>query len=154
MAIDRDTLLLFDASCLVAAAGSPTGGSSFLLSVCARGFLRGVVSQPILLEAERNVLDHLGSEALARYHRLLATTPLDVVSLPPLPDIASIAPAINPKDAHVVAAALRASAPYLISLDKGLLRQVSLANLPLIALSPGEFIVTVLPNHCDYPSMR
>lgn len=154
MAIDRDTLLLFDASCLVAAAGSPQGGSAFLLSVCERGFLKGAVSQPILLEAERNVRSHFGPDAVTRYQRLLATTPLAVVSLPPLREIVQVAPAINPKDAHVVAAALHAGAPYLISLDKGLRREIGLAKVPFSALTPGEFIVTVLPTHRDYPAVR
>lgn len=54
MNIDRNTLLFFDASCLIAAAGSPTGGSGFLLALCARGLLRAACSQPVLVEAERN----------------------------------------------------------------------------------------------------
>ena len=41
MPIDHQTLLFFDASWLIAAAGSPTGGSGFLLARCARHLLRG-----------------------------------------------------------------------------------------------------------------
>lgn len=60
MTIDRSTLLFFDASCLIAAAGSPTGGSAFLLSMCAAGFLRGAVSEAVLVEIERHVVMDLG----------------------------------------------------------------------------------------------
>jgi hypothetical protein len=49
--IDRHTLLFLDASPLIAAAGSPAGGPGFLLSLCARGYLKAAVSQPVLLEA-------------------------------------------------------------------------------------------------------
>lgn len=82
MTIDRDTLLFFDASCLIAAAGSPNGGSGFLLSVCSRGFLKAAVSQPVLLEAERNIFENLGNEALHVYHRLIVLTPMMVVPVP------------------------------------------------------------------------
>ncbi|MBI2942103.1 MAG: hypothetical protein HYY04_16860 [Chloroflexi bacterium] len=37
MTIDLTTILFFDASCLIAAAGSPTGGSGFLLSLGGAG---------------------------------------------------------------------------------------------------------------------
>jgi hypothetical protein len=57
MVIDRDTLLFFDASCLLAAAGSSTGGSAFLLSVCIRGFLKAaVVSEaPFLITLDQGL---------------------------------------------------------------------------------------------------
>lgn len=66
MRIDRSTRLVLDASCLVAAAGSPTGGSAFLLSLCQRGFLRAVVSPPVLLEARRNVQENMDAVRLER----------------------------------------------------------------------------------------
>ncbi len=59
MSVDRNTIIFFDASCLVAASGSPTGGSGFLLTVCAKGFVKAAVSQQVLLEAQRNVTEQL-----------------------------------------------------------------------------------------------
>jgi len=64
MTIDRTTLLFFDASCLIAAAGSLSGGSGFLLALCQRGLLRGAISQPVLLETERNLLKKRGPTEL------------------------------------------------------------------------------------------
>lgn len=69
MNIDQTTLVFFDASCLIAAAGSPSGGSGFLLSLCRRGLLGAAVSQPVLLEAERNIGKRRGPEELETYHR-------------------------------------------------------------------------------------
>jgi hypothetical protein len=80
MAIDRSTALFFDASCLVAAAGSASGGSSFLLSLCRRDFFAGVVSDPVLMEAERNVEGKLPTAATYRYQEVLRTTPLNGVT--------------------------------------------------------------------------
>jgi hypothetical protein len=67
MKINRNTLLFFDASCLIAAAGSPSGGSGFLLSLCGRGYLQAVVSQPVLIEAQRNIQNKIGADAVKRF---------------------------------------------------------------------------------------
>lgn len=154
MTIDHTTDLFFDASCLMAAAGSPQGGSGFLLSLCGRGLLRAVVSQPVLLEAERNISEKLSGEALGRYHRLVVLTPLTLVSLPPKGERRPYADVVGEKDEHVLAAAIAAKSPFLLTLDKPLARRVNQAGLSIRALSPGEFIKTILPEHIDYPSTR
>jgi hypothetical protein len=87
MRIDRQTLVFFDASCLIAAAGSPSGGAGspsggagFLVSVCASGFLRAAVSRPVLFEAERNVLAKLRPEVLQSNRRPALCRPPGTVS--------------------------------------------------------------------------
>ena|SRR5688500_15579453 len=150
MTIDRTTSLFFDASCLVAAAGSPNGGSGFLLSLCAQGLLRGVVSQYVLLEAERNIQTRLSLSALNTYHNFVATIPFLVASVPaPLPAY----PTINAKDVHVVAASVSASVPYLLTLDKKLMVEISAGQFSFQALTPGDFIKSVLPSHVEYPKI-
>jgi predicted nucleic acid-binding protein len=154
MTIDRETLLFFDASCLIAAAGSPSGGSGFLVSLCQRGLLRGAVSQPVLLEAERNIRKKRGLMELETYHRLIALTPLLLVPLPPSARRRPYAALVGEKDEHVLAAAIEGRAPLLITLDVKLAERVNRATLPTRALSPGEFIKTLLPEHADYPRLR
>lgn len=83
MSIDADTLVFFDASCLIAAAGSPSGGSGFLLDVCSRGFLQAAVSPQVLVEAERNVRGKLPAAALGLLHSYLAAKPMRIVELLP-----------------------------------------------------------------------
>lgn len=154
MIVDQDTLLFFDASCLIAAAGSPSGGSGFLLSLCARGLLQGVVSQPVLLEAERNIAGKLGIEVLNTFHRLIVLTPMTVVPTPSKSERRSYQAVVGEKDDHVVAASVAAKAAFLLTLDKRLEARVNDANLPIRAISPGEFMKTVLPSHVDYPEVR
>ncbi len=72
--------MFFDASCLTAAAGSPEGGSGFLLRQCRRGFLTAAVSEAVLVEAERNVINKMGAAALANYDRLVVR--LDKIVMP------------------------------------------------------------------------
>src|SRR5215216_592587 len=131
-----DTVLFFDASCLVAAAGSPSGGSWFLLSLCRRGFLSGALSQAVRLEAERNILDKLPELAWSRYQLLMAQTPLTVVPLPSPAQLRRWHDAVGEKDAHVLAAALAAEAAYLLTLDRPLIARVGQATQALVALTP------------------
>src|SRR3990172_350058 len=131
MTIDHQTLLFFDASCLIAAAGSPSGGSGFLLSLCARDLLKAAVSQPVLLEAERNVLAKLAPHALDTYHRLVVITPMTMVPLPAEAEQRKYREIAGQKDEHVVAAAIAAQAPFLLTLDKGLEDSVNAAHLPV-----------------------
>ena len=154
MIIDDTTLLFFDASCLIAASGSSTGGSGFLLSLCARSLLRGAISQAVLLEAERNIRTKLSQHALNTYHELLQVVPFTLAPVPHIPAQATWIQMVNAKDIHVVASAMVVKAPYVITLDRGLAGQINRAELSMQALTPGEFIRTVLPNHVNYPSLR
>lgn len=154
MSIDANTLIFFDSSCLVAASGSPTGGSGFLLSVCGRRLLKGAVSQPVLLEAERNVIEQLRPEALDNFHRLVAAIPLVVAPLPPKTTRRDYEQAVGEKDEHVLAAAIESGAEFLLTLDKPFERRVNQAGVGIRAISPGEFITGILPEHDNYPSIR
>lgn len=153
MAVGRTTPLFFDASCLFTAADSPQGGSAFILSVCARGYLRAVVSPDILVEAERNILEKLPTEAFHRYRHLLASTPLLLVSSPS-ESLVRHYESIFLEDAHVVASALASQSEFLITLDEPLERRVTQAQLPIIALSPGEFLQTVFTSHPEFGQIR
>jgi predicted nucleic acid-binding protein len=154
MTIDRNTLVFFDSSCLIAAAGSPSGGSGFLLALCSRRLLNAAVSQPVLLEAQGNIQAKLGEEAIKRFQNFLAIVPFALAALPEKAELKRLRKLINKKDVHVVAAALEVRAAYLLALDKGLVLEVNEANLDIQALSPGDFIKTILPTHIDYKSAR
>jgi predicted nucleic acid-binding protein len=154
MKIDRTTALFFDASCLIAAAGSPTGGSGFLLALCARRLLRPVVSHVVLLEAERNIQEKRGPVVLRAYHSLLISVPFAVAPVLPVAESALWRQVVNAKDSHVVAAVLASEAPYLLTLDQNLIAEIDRADLPFQALTPGTFIKEVLIHHPDYGTAR
>ena len=154
MAIGRTTLLFFDASCLIAAAGSPSGGSGFLLSLCAMGFLSAVVSQLVLIEAERHVFRDLGPAALEHYDQILAQTPMRVMPVPTEDELAPHRGLVSQEDEHVIASAIASGAGFLVTLDKRLARQVTETQFAIAALAPGDFITGLLPQHAEYPAMR
>ena len=153
MPIDRASLVFFDASALFLAANSPLGGSAFLISVCSRGYLRGVVSPDVLLEAERNIVEKGQPGSIRRYRALVASTPLLIVSVPSEHVVRGYS-AIFMEDAHVIAAAVASGSDFLITLDQRLERRVRVSGLSVVALSPKEFLQAIVPNHPDYNEIR
>lgn len=151
MKIDRNSLVFFDASCLIAAAGSPSGGSGLLLSLCAKGLIKGGVSQPVLLEAQRNIQTKLGDESLNTLYRFLTITLLVLASVPDRAELERLGLFVTLKDVHVLAAAKIINADFLLTLDKKLNLQINQANLGIQAISPGDFIKNFLPLHNEYP---
>jgi predicted nucleic acid-binding protein len=150
MALTRQTPLFVDASCLNAAAGRPSGGAGFLVSLCQRGILTGIVSPAVLAEAARNIVDKLPPEAWGRYDWMLSRVPFIVVPVPPSEAVRRWADSVTAKDARIMAAAPAAGAEYLLTLDQPLAKRVNATGQPLRALSPGEFIREILPQHTDY----
>jgi predicted nucleic acid-binding protein len=138
--------LFFDASVLIAAAHSPTGGSGYLLEACRRGRFKPVVTRLILIEAERNIKNKLGEEDLLRFYQLLGS--VDFTIEPPVSarEIAEYSHLIEEKDAHVLAAAVRSGAQFLLTLDTKhfVTERLGKANLGLIIVTPGHFIKAYL----------
>jgi predicted nucleic acid-binding protein len=74
-----------------------------------------------------------------------------LASLPGETELEILEKQVNKKDVHVVGAALEVHALFLLALDKGFVLEVNKADLGIQALSPGEFIKTILPRHIDFP---
>lgn len=139
----------------MAAAASATGGSRFLLELCARGYYRAAVSQTVLMEAEFNVSRKLPAEALRAFRELLASTPMIVRPVPARRELQLVRGVVSPKDEHVLAAARGSGARYLLTLDRRLALVVNgKVEFAIAALTPGEFIRDELPRHADYPVRR
>jgi predicted nucleic acid-binding protein len=107
-----------------------------------------------LLEAERNLSRQPAPASADTYHTQLATTPLTIVPIPLIQRGSVYASIVGEKDAHVLAAALVGNADFLLTLDKQLAARVTQANLSVRALSPGDFVTAVLPEHQDYRAIR
>ena len=154
MNVSRDSRVFFDASCVIAAAGSTSGGSAFVLSKCRRGLLLGAISQPVVLEAEGNIAAKLGPEVLSRFHRLLVETPLLVAPVPDSAARESFRLIAGTTDDHVVASAVAVHAPYRLTLDRCLREGINAAALVVRAYTPGEFITGILPAHAEFSDLR
>src|SRR5262245_50113316 len=154
MSVDSSTLIVLDASCIVAGVRRPEGGAGLIMRFCRRRLLKTATSAAALIESERSIISEFGDSALAAYHLWLINTPIEVVYQPSQIDIRVAQGIVEPKDEHVLAAALSCKARFLISHDKRLVRAVNEADLPISALDPGLFIIGVMPAHRDFDALR
>lgn len=150
----RNTLVFFDAACVVAASGSPDGGSAFILSVCRRMYLRAAGSRSVFVEAERNISRKMGDTSLNRYYGYLRDIAFEIVDINEASIPLRYRHIAGEKDAHVITAAIALSADYLITLDRKLANRITAATLPIIAMTPGEFIKGPLLQHPDRADFR
>jgi len=135
--------VLFDASCWVAASGSPSGGSSLILQLGLAGKLRIVSSPRILEEAERNVGQKLGAEALARLYALLADVDPEIVDECSEEELEAWNTLVHEKDRHILAAAFKAQVETLVSLDRRhILTDQVRAGFPIAVCDTKEFLNT------------
>ena len=80
---------------------------------------------------------------LSKFYRLLAIVPFVLAPVPPKEQLEELKGFVNEKDVHVVGSAMAINALFLLTLDKGLLMEVNLANFGIQALTPGGFIKNV-----------
>lgn len=134
--------LFLDANVLIAASGSPEGGSSFVLELCKRGRFQAICTRLVLMEAERNIHRKLGAEALLRFYQSLAELDPTLESPPTLEEITACKPIVGEKDAHVLAAALKSGADILLTLDRKhfMTEKVQDAELGLRIATPGDVL--------------
>jgi len=125
-----------DASVLVAAVFSPTGGASALLEMAIRGRIDLLISNDIVEEVKRNV------PMLAdKFQELLELVPFNYVTLA-IEDVTEVMDYTVAKDAHVVAAAKKAAVDYLVTFDeKHLLHNNELRrSVKFGMLKPGDLL--------------
>lgn len=139
-------LVFIDASVLIAAAGSESGGSALVPDICQGSRYRALCSQRVLMEAQVNLRNKFPENTRARFYRLLAA--LSPVIAPPVSADAE-APyhdLVTRKDAHVIASAVQGNAAVLVSLDRKHMVNDAVRNagFPFQVLTPGEFIQAVL----------
>jgi putative PIN family toxin of toxin-antitoxin system len=146
MPVQARARVFIDASVWIAAAGSPTGGSSLVLDVCRGTRYAALCSQRVLLEAQINIRDKLPAEALVCFYRLLAATSPEIVPPATPGQEAQYEPLVTAKDAHVIASAIHGRAQYLITLDRKHLANEAVrgAGLPFQVMLPGEFLQAML----------
>ena len=126
-----------DASVLMAACLSSTGASREIILQAIRGNASLVISELVLQETERNLIDK-APEALPAFHQFLDAVSFEFAR-PTKQEVLQTAAYIALKDTPIVAAAKRAQVDYLVSLDRR-----HLVGLPEVAQKSGLKIV--LPN--------
>lgn len=137
--------IFLDANVFFAAAGSPTGGSGFILELAKRKKLEIITVNQALLEAERNIFKKLGPRYLNRhYQNLLAIKPeIQSIEFITLREVTKLQKIIPTKDIPILLGTILSKSPFLITLDrKHFLENKKLKKIKLSfkMLNPGEFL--------------
>lgn len=136
--------VFLDASCLVAAAGSPSGGSSHILVSCASSPIQIISSESALAEAERAVQLKMNDTAYQRLQALKAQGLFGVVTAQGVSVHLDGIEQVNEKDRHIVLSAYSGGCIHLVTLDRPLMDEVINATLPLYPWTPDSFIKHVM----------
>lgn len=142
MKIEKTTKIFLDADVLVAGSYNPQGGSGFILEYAKKKAFKIVISKLVLQEAKRALSKKLGEEALSRFYRNMIDTDFLLAQAPSQEETESCARFIHQDDAHVLAAAIKNKAEFLITLNKKhfLTPKIKKANLNIVILTPKMFI--------------
>lgn len=138
--------VFLDASVLVAACASKTGASAFILGYSRQRKVKCFISPEVVGEAKKNVRLKLKENGGKRLEYYLETAGLHLTNKPTLTDIVRCEGVIVFKDAHVLAAAIKSEAGYLITLDRKhfFTPEVISFSKPLKIIAPGEFVIKIL----------
>ena len=132
----------FDASVIIAALLSPTGGSSLLLTLIRQGFVTGITSQTVVDEIlEEDKLPRL-KHTREEIEVFIAESRLLVREVISKTAIVNYQNSIDSDDAHVIAGAHLAGCSHLVTLDKKHLLRSDIKErfLPLRIVSPKELL--------------
>jgi putative PIN family toxin of toxin-antitoxin system len=132
--------VFFDASVIIAALLSPTGGSSLLLRFIKPRTIVGITSQTVIDEVlEQESKLHKTKGEIANF---IAASGLVVRESITLDEIRPYENLIDKEDAHLIAGAKRTKCAYLVSLDKRhvLRDEVRARFSPLKIVSPKELL--------------
>jgi len=133
--------VFFDASVIISALLSLTGGSSLLISLIKSRRIMGITSQTVIDEViahadkirrgEKDIFDFIQSS------RILVRTRISIEDVEQIKNLM-----IDPYDAHVFAGAILTKSDYLVSLDKKHILQLDITKLfPKIHIcSPKELL--------------
>lgn len=136
-----------DANVLFAAAYSATGASRELLRCAARGEAALVVSDVVIEEARRNLAEKAPAVA-PLIDALLKVVPHETAAASAA-DVRAAEEYTEPKDAPIIAAAIKAQARYLVTLDRVHLLDAEgvAARSGLEIVLPGTFLHLVRRQH-------
>ncbi len=109
--------LFLDTSALLAGLASTTGASNRILALAEARLVILVVSEQVLVEAERNLKEKL-PKALPEYRRFVDACPLERIPDPSAADLTIAKGIIHAKDASILAAAKNAQVDYLATLNR------------------------------------
>ena len=140
--------VFIDTSVIFSACLSKTGASALLLGYCRKGKIKGYISKYVLSELKRNAVLKLDSVGKQRLNFYILQTSLNIVENPSIEEIQFCQKVINPKDAPILAVALKSKVDYLVTFNTKdfLLPSVRSFAKPLKICTPRDLIFRMFPH--------
>lgn len=138
--------VFFDASIIIAALLSETGGSSLLLKYVKLGKIIGITSQTAVDEILEKDKSKRIKKSAREIKEFIANSGLIVREHIKLEEIAPYQDQVDLEDAHLIAGSKLTKCRYLVTLDKKDLLNSDIKNkfLPLQIVSPKELLEKIL----------
>lgn len=138
--------VFFDASVIIAALLSPSGGSSELLKYIRLGKIVGITTQTVIEEIlEEDKFQRIKKSQKEIEHfivnsRLIVRKPITIADIEPYQGLVDI------EDAHLIAGANLTRCRFLVTLDKKHLLRPDIQKkfLPLKIISPGQLLTELV----------
>ena len=142
----RTYRVFFDASIIIAALLSKTGGSSLLFQYIKRGRIIGITSQTAIDETLEEDKPKRIKKSKEEIEQFIAHSGLVVRESITLEEIAPYKDLVEVEDAHLIAGAKLTRCTHLVTLDKKhLLREdIQKRFLPLLIVSPKELLEEIV----------
>jgi predicted nucleic acid-binding protein len=110
-----------------------------------------------MLEANHTLKQGFPEQSQTRFTAYLAAIDWELLPVPSERELEKYASLIDPKDLHVLAAAVEGASQFLLTLDRrhilAAAEAVQAAGLPIEILRPGDFIQQYYPLHEEYSSL-
>lgn len=138
--------VFFDASIIIAALLSPTGGSALLFQYIKRVTIIGISSQTVIeetLEADKPQKIKRSKEEIEHF---IAQSGLIIRESITLEEITPYGGLVDQEDVHLIAGANMTKCSYLVTLDKKHLLRADIQKrfLPLRIISPKQLLEEIL----------
>lgn len=132
--------IFLDSSVIIAGVYSTTGASQVILKLSKNGKIIASVSKIVLQEVMRNLKKKMPENVLIQFLEYLALSNFRKVDFEHESEILKYQGITEDKDIHVIAAAFKSGADYLVTLDKKHLLGLEWKNSPFKIVTPGEFL--------------
>lgn len=138
--------VFLDSSVLVAACGSVSGASAFILGYSQKKKIITFVSRDVIGEARKNIDLKIGKEGLGRLWFYIKYANIKILPSPTIEKIAECEQYIHKKDAPILASAMESLVSFIVTLDKKHFLQPKLLQYvkSIIIITPRDFVLNYL----------
>lgn len=138
--------VFLDSNVILSGFFSDKGAPCIILDILSlkKPFIKGATGQYNVMEIERN-LKKKAPDLMPSYRAYFPLLKLEIVPLPLMSEVEKFTGNIPKKDIPVIVSALKCSANFFVTGDKGLMKAGKKGGYPFKILTPSEFLDILLP---------